>query len=81
MQADSVKCDHGVVFDEEEAKRISATTPPRTGVGADVDFILGDPAAPAIRKRFPRLNGPCPKGCGFVGIAYASTAHYAWGDW
>jgi len=34
-----------------------------------------------VRKRFPRLYGPCPKGCGYNGIAYASTAHYVYGDW
>lgn len=34
-----------------------------------------------IRKRWPRLHGVCPKGCGFNGIAYASHAHYIWGDW
>jgi hypothetical protein len=34
-----------------------------------------------IRRRWPRGGGPCPKGCGFVGIAYASYAHYIYGDW
>lgn len=34
-----------------------------------------------IRKRWPRLFGPCPKGCGYTGIAYASTAHFVYGDW
>lgn len=34
-----------------------------------------------IRKVFPRLYGPCPKGCGYDGIAYVSTAHYVYGDW
>ena len=38
-----------------------------------------------IRKRWPRgyFTGdkPCPKGCGFVGIAYASYEHYLYGDW
>lgn len=34
-----------------------------------------------IRKRWPRLNGPCPLGCGYVGIYYASRAHYVYGDW
>lgn len=36
---------------------------------------------PEIRKRWPRLDGTCPKGCGYVGIAYASQAHYIYGDW
>jgi hypothetical protein len=34
-----------------------------------------------IRKRYPRLDGLCPKGCGYRGIAYASHAHYVYGDW
>lgn len=34
-----------------------------------------------IRKRWPRLMGACPKGCGFNGIGYASYAHYICGDW
>ena len=34
-----------------------------------------------IRKRWPRLHGECPKGCGFSGIGYASYAHYIYGDW
>ena len=34
-----------------------------------------------IRKQWPRLFGPCPKGCGFSGIGYASYAHYISGDW
>lgn len=33
-----------------------------------------------VRKRWPRLDGKCPKGCGLQGIAYAGAAHYfAWG--
>lgn len=32
-----------------------------------------------VRKRWPRLDGKCPK-CGLDGIAYAGPAHYyAWG--
>jgi hypothetical protein len=34
-----------------------------------------------VRKRWPRLDGECPRGCGFKGIAYASSAHYIYGDW
>jgi len=34
-----------------------------------------------VRERWPRLFGPCPKGCGFNGIAYASFGHYIAGDW
>ena len=39
------------------------------------------PGAHHVRKQFPRLDGVCPKGCGFHGIAYASFAHFLWGDW
>lgn len=34
-----------------------------------------------VRKRWPRLFGKCPKGCGFDGIGYASFGHYIYGDW
>jgi hypothetical protein len=34
-----------------------------------------------LRKRWPRLDGQCPKNCGFYGIAYASPEHYYSGDW
>jgi hypothetical protein len=34
-----------------------------------------------VRGRWPRLGGPCPKGCGYTGIYYASWAHYVCGDW
>jgi hypothetical protein len=34
-----------------------------------------------IRRMWPRLHGPCPRGCGFNGIAYASFLHYVSGDW
>lgn len=37
--------------------------------------------SPEVRQFFPRLEGKCPKGCGFEGIAYASKAHFAYGDW
>jgi len=53
-------CDHGVTFDEEAAKGLSASE---------------------VRRRWPRMHGLCPKGCGFNGIAYASYAHYIFGDW
>lgn len=37
--------------------------------------------ATQIRALYPRLCGVCPKGCGFEGIAYASQAHFVYGDW
>lgn len=54
------KCDHGVSFNEEEARDLNSYE---------------------IRKRWPRLYGTCPKGCGYKGIAYASMSHYLYGDW
>lgn len=38
-------------------------------------------SAHEVRKRWPRLYGECPKGCGYNGISYASKAHYVYGDW
>lgn len=34
-----------------------------------------------VRSFYPRLDGRCPKGCGYVGIAYVSTEHFVAGDW
>ena len=34
-----------------------------------------------IARRWPRLDGLCPLGCGYCGIAYASYAHYIAGGW
>lgn len=61
-------CDHGLTFDAVEAERILGEWTPQN----PAEFILGNPASQAVRKRFPRLDGPCPKGCGFAGISYAS---------
>ena len=51
------------------------------GVTFDMEAAeaVADPVE--IRRRWPRLEGTCPKGCGFNGIAYASKAHYVFGDW
>lgn len=77
------KCDHGVTFDVEEAKRILANGPLEHPKDIDpmVAFIVGDPNNTSVRKRFPRLDGECPKGCGYRGIYYASMEHYLYGDW
>lgn len=77
------KCDHGVTFDVEEAKRILVEGKLQHPEGTDpmVAFIMGDPNTENVRKRFPRLCGLCPKGCGYNGIAYASMDHYLYGDW
>jgi|SRR5882672_520664 len=34
-----------------------------------------------IRKCYPRLDGECPKACGFNGITYVSVAHFLGGEW
>jgi hypothetical protein len=60
------QCDHGVTFDEAEVQRRQRLNPP---------------SASEVRRRWPRLFGPCPKGCGYNGIAYASFLHYVMGDW
>lgn len=70
-------CDHGVTFDVEEAKRILGDWKPTS----PEEFVGGNPRVSEVRRRFPRLHGECPKGCGFKGIAYASWAHYTMGDW
>lgn len=76
------ECDHGVTFDEKAAKKLLDAAPPPKD---DIEFIMGSEAHKEIRKRWPRgwftEERPCPKGCGFVGIAYASEAHYTYGDW
>ena len=50
------------------------------GLSFDID-IAEKLTTKEIREVFPRLNGLCPKGCGFNGIAYASKAHFVYGDW
>lgn len=76
-----IKCDHGVTFDLDEAKKILATSVLNEDDDPALAFIMGPSTTPEIRKRFPRLCGPCPKGCGYDGIAYASMEHYIYGDW
>jgi hypothetical protein len=74
-------CDHGVIFDEAAAKKLLEETPEDESLDPAVSFIMGSPAHDEIRKRWPRLSGPCPKGCGYNGIAYASYSHFLYGDW
>lgn len=71
------KCNHGVVFDKEEAEKVPEGWAPRSAE----QVVLGNPSSREIRKRWPRLCGKCPLGCGFEGIAYASWDHYRAGDW
>lgn len=50
------------------------------GVIFDLDAARGMNAE-EVRLHWPRLDGECPMGCGYRGIAYASRAHYIMGDW
>jgi len=59
----------------------SADKPP-CDHGVTFDQVAAAPMTVAeVRAKYPRLDGPCPKGCGFHGIAYVSTAHFVYGDW
>ncbi len=71
------ECSHGLTFDEAEARKLSENWKPKD----EIDFVMGDPSCHEVRKRWPRLHGVCPLGCGFDGIAYASYSHYIYGDW
>jgi len=71
------ECDHGVTFDSDEARKILSGWKAKNAI----EFIMGNPASDEIKRRWPRLSGTCPKGCGYVGIAYASYEHYISGDW
>ena len=85
------QCDHGVTFDIEAARQVirdagCARARQRDKAGAAVDFVLGDvDAVRVIQRRWPRgwftAQKPCPKGCGFIGVAYASYEHRIMGDW
>jgi len=78
---DPKKCSHGLVFDEDEARRILDGWAPKS----DVDFVMGNPVSAEVKRRWPRgcftAEKPCPLGCGYQGIAYVSEAHYFLGDW
>lgn len=50
------------------------------GVAFDERMASGLSSTEA-RRRWPRLDGECPLGCGYSGIYYASMAHYVCGDW
>lgn len=71
------ECDHGLTFDLEEAQQILGDWRP----SSSFEFVMGNPRHAEVRRRFPRLEGQCPKRCGFVGIAYASADHFVSGDW
>lgn len=69
-------------FDEEAAKKLLANchhTRLRQNPLDAMFGICGDCTA-EIRTKWPRFWGKCP-GCGQQVIAYASAAHYTYGDW
>src|SRR5882672_7675936 len=45
------------------------------GITFDSRRAVGFSAA-EVRENWPRLFGECPRGCGYIGIAYASREHY-----
>jgi len=50
--------------------------------GITFDEVQGLRMSPInVRRLWPRLFGPCPLGCGYSGIYYASWAHFIAGDW
>ena len=71
-------CDHGITFDAAAARKLLDEW---EGPKSAAAFIVGNPASAEVRKRWPRLHGECPKGCGYSGIYYASYEHYICGDW
>ena len=81
-------CTHGVTFDEDAAREVlrdgSTFEIDGLGVPASSALIASNPKHAEVRRRWPRgqftRERPCPS-CGFVGIAYASIAHYIMGDW
>ena len=82
---DHKTCDHGVTFDKDAAQRILSAPDPHKYADPAVAFVMGHSGSAEIQKRWPRgwftAEKPCPKGCGYVGIAYASYEHYIMGDW
>lgn len=79
---------HFTAIAEREIARklVAQDEPPTSQVRCDHGVHFDADAARSlstheIRRRWPRLDGTCPLGCGFDGIAYASTLHYVAGDW
>jgi hypothetical protein len=61
---------------------MSVTEDPKCDHGVTFDSKESEGlSAYEVRRRWPRLFGECPKGCGFKGIGYASFEHYIAGDW
>lgn len=73
-------CPNG--FDVEAARAVLDSWVPNnkmTGRERVIAFVMGNPKAAEVRKRWPR-GSRCPD-CGETGIFYASAEHYAMGDW
>lgn len=68
------------ILDEHGDPYRKSAAPCDHGVTFDSEAAHGLPSY-EVRQRWPRGFGPCPKGCGFTGIAYASFEHYVAGDW
>lgn len=74
---DHNKCTaHIPAFDEAEATKVLGVWQPT----CDKEWVFGNPASAEVRRRWPRFSGTCSS-CGYVGIQYASMAHYTLGDW
>lgn len=67
---------------QPDALRHRSASKPSCDHGVTFDQVAAAPMTVAeVRAKYPRLDGLCPKGCGFHGIAYKSTAHFVYGDW
>ncbi len=51
------------------------------GVVFDADDASSMATSYEVRKKYPRLDGKCLLGCGYIGISYVSMQHYMYGDW
>lgn len=69
-------------FDEAAAEKLLANCHHTRLLRNPIDEMFGfcGDCAHEIRTKWPRFMGPCPS-CGAQVIAYASNAHYIYGDW
>lgn len=68
-------------FDEAAAKALLAECKhPANQDPLDGMFGLCRECIGLVRQKWPRFWGECPD-CGVSLIAYASAAHYTYGDW
>ncbi len=71
----------GSAPDSIEAAVVESRTGCDHGIVFDEEAAKTISCANEVKRRFPRLFGLCPLGCGYDGIYYASYAHYILGDW